>query len=83
MKVITKPYIGLDVTTVKRARSLGPKRASTIRKLYQLEKTDDVRKFVVRRDTKSAKGKKKSPKIQRLVTNERVRRKKVIRVNII
>lgn len=56
---------------------MGPKRASHIRKLYQLEKTDDVRKFVVKRQVKKGK---KAPKIQRLVTSERIRRKKVIQV---
>ena len=66
------------ITDIKRPRKLGPKRASKIRILYQLEKKDDVRKFVVRRPTKSGK-KTKAPKIQRLVTNERIRRKKVIR----
>ena len=66
-----------NITTVKRARSLGPKRASSIRKLYKLEKTDDVRKFVVRKTTKC--GKKKAPRIQRLVSYDRIRRKKVIR----
>lgn len=65
------------VTTVKRARSLGPKRASKIRSLYQLEKKDDVRKYIVRKKGKSGKST-KSPKIQRLVTSERIRRKKVI-----
>jgi small subunit ribosomal protein S6e len=74
---ITSINLKLDITTVKRARSLGPKRASSIRKLYKLEKTDDVRKFVVRKTTKS--GKKKAPKIQRLVSYDRIRRKKVIR----
>jgi len=73
-----KPIVG--ITDVKRARSLGPKRASKIRQLYGLEPKDDVRKFIVRKDRKSGKGKKKAPKIQRLVTTERVRRKKVIRV---
>jgi small subunit ribosomal protein S6e len=73
--LIQESYLG--ITTVKRARSLGPKRVSHIRKLYQLEKTDDVRKYVVKRTVKKGK---KSPKIQRLVTSERVRRKKVIQV---
>ena len=67
----------LGVTNVKRARSLGPKRVSHIRKLYQLEKTDDVRKYVVKRQVKKGK---KAPKVQRLVTSERIRRKKVIQV---
>lgn len=65
------------ITDVKKPRKLGPKRASKIRKLYQLEKKDDVRKFVVRRTCKN--GKQKAPKIQRLVTYDRIRRKKVIR----
>lgn len=64
------------VTTDVKARRLGPKRASTIRKVFALRKTDDVRKYVVRREIK--KGDKtfyKSPKIQRLVTEKRLRRK--------
>jgi len=65
----------IGVTNVKRARSLGPKRVSHIRKLYQLEKGDDVRKYVVRRKVKKGT---KAPKVQRLVTSERIRRKKAI-----
>merc|ERR1712065_99360 len=37
------------ITDVVRPRRLGPKRASKIRKLFDLDETDDVRKFVVRR----------------------------------
>lgn len=66
-----------SITDVKKDRKLGPKRVSKIRRLYQLEKKDDVRKFVVRRKCKN--GKTKAPKIQRLVTPERIRRKKAIR----
>jgi small subunit ribosomal protein S6e len=58
-------------------RLLGPKRASHIRKLFNLSKEDDVRKYVIRRKIEKE-GKKprfKSPKIQRLVTPERIRRK--------
>lgn len=48
---------------------LGPKRASKIRKLFKLEKGDDVRKYVVRRAIeKNGKTQSKAPKIQRLVT---------------
>jgi len=50
---------------------LGPKRASKIRKLFNLEKEDDVRKYVVRRVLPKKEGKRqrtKAPKIQRLVT---------------
>jgi small subunit ribosomal protein S6e len=64
------------VTTDNKPRRLGPKRASYIRKVFALRKKDDVRKYVVRREVK--KGDKtfyKSPKIQRLVTEKRLRRK--------
>jgi len=50
---------------------LGPKRASKIRKLFNLDKQDDVRKYVVRRVLPKKEGKRqrtKAPKIQRLVT---------------
>lgn len=54
-------------------RRLGPKRATKIRRFFNLSKEDDVRKFVVRREVKSAKNPEakpytKAPKIQRLVT---------------
>merc|ERR1719398_39503 len=54
-------------------RRLGPKRASNIRKLFNLEKEDDVRQYVVRRE---AGKKKKAPKIQRLVTPALLQRKR-------
>lgn len=54
---------------------LGPKRANKIRKLFHLSKSDDVRKFVVRRVLKEGK-KSKAPKIQRMITAERLNRKK-------
>lgn len=63
-------------------RRLGPKRASKIRKLFNLSKEDDVRKFVIRREVPAKKeGKKsvsKAPKIQRLVTPQRLQRKRHI-----
>lgn len=54
-------------------RRLGPKRATKIRRFFNLTKEDDVRKFVVRREVTSAKKPDakpytKAPKIQRLVT---------------
>lgn len=52
-------------------RPLGPKRATKIRKLFNLTKDDDVRQFVVRKPLAVKEGKKpktKAPKIQRLVT---------------
>ncbi|GBP07622.1 40S ribosomal protein S6 [Eumeta japonica] len=55
-------------------RRLGPKRASKIRKLFNLSKEDDVRRYVVKRllppkeGKENAKQRYKAPKIQRLVT---------------
>merc|ERR1712066_1220555 len=65
------------LTDDQRPRRLGPKRASNIRKLFALEKKDDVRNFVVRREV-SAK-KKKAPKIQRLVTPALLQRKRTFK----
>jgi small subunit ribosomal protein S6e len=77
------------LTDAERPRRLGPKRANAIRKSFVLRKTDDVRKYVVRRlvqlrdkkgdpyVTKEKDGKTfyKSAKVQRLITEKRVRRK--------
>merc|ERR1719321_1175306 len=49
------------LTDEAKPRRLGPKRAANIRKLFNLEKKDDVKQFVVRRE---AGKKKKAPKIQ-------------------
>lgn len=60
-------------------RRLGPKRASKIRKLFNLSKEDDIRKFVIHREVPSKKGglsKWKAPKIQRLVTPVTLQRKR-------
>jgi len=72
-------------------RRLGPKRANKIRKLFNLTKKDDVRKYVVRREVvpkvKELKEgeqpkaprkypKSKAPKIQRLVTPLTLQRKR-------
>merc|ERR1711916_261912 len=67
------------VTDVNRPRRLGPKRAANIRKLFDLTKDDDVRKFVIRRELPAKEGKKaqsKAPKIQRLVTPITLQRKR-------
>jgi len=59
-------------------RRLGPKRASKIRKLFNLSKEDDVRKYVIRRAV-TKEGKKprsKAPKIQRLVTPVTLQRRR-------
>jgi len=66
------------LTDDQRPRRLGPKRASNIRKLFALEKKDDVRNFVVRRELEGKK-KKKAPKIQRLVTPAMLQRKRYFR----
>jgi small subunit ribosomal protein S6e len=53
-------------------RRLGPKRASKIRKLFNLSKEDDVRHYVIKRTLPAKEGKSKqrfkAPKIQRLIT---------------
>merc|ERR1712226_1260953 len=67
------------LTDENKPRRLGPKRASNIRKLFNLEKKDDVRKFVVRRVVKEGKKKTKAPKIQRLVTSSMLQRKRTFR----
>merc|ERR1711972_63265 len=63
------------LTDDDKPRRLGPKRASHIRKLFNLEKKDDVRQFVVRREIEGKK-KKKAPRIQRLVTPAMLQRKR-------
>jgi len=67
---------GLTDTT--NPRRLGVKRATKIRKLFNLTKDDDVRKYVVKRKI-TREGKKdsfKAPSIQRLVTPQRLQRKR-------
>lgn len=70
---------GLTDNTIP--RRLGPKRANKIRKLFNLTKSDDVRRFVIRHLTKEKEGattkpKSKAPKIQRLITPRRLQRKR-------
>merc|ERR1712083_430018 len=67
------------LTDDNKPRRLGPKRASNIRKLFNLEKKDDVRQYVVRRETKEGGKKKKAPRIQRLVTPAMLQRKRYFR----
>jgi len=61
-------------------KSLGPKRAAKIRALFNLEKDDDVTKFVIRKELKAndkhSKPRSKAPKVQRLITPVRVQRKR-------
>jgi len=79
LKIVKKGDAEIEgVTDGDKPRRLGPKRANYIRKVFALRKTDDVRKYVVRREIK--KGDKtfyKSPKIQRLITEKRLRRKRL------
>merc|ERR1712144_114632 len=71
-----EPIPGL--TDEPRPVRLGPKRVNKIRKLFNLEAKDDVRKYVVRREITTANGKqyKKAPKIQRLITPLQLQRKR-------
>nr|VDC84913.1 unnamed protein product [Brassica rapa]VDD18801.1 unnamed protein product [Brassica oleracea] len=68
------------LTDTEKPRMRGPKRASKIRKLFNLGKDDDVRKYVntYRRKFTNKKGKEvsKAPKIQRLVTPLTLQRKR-------
>ncbi|KAI9832453.1 MAG: 40S ribosomal protein S6 [Phylliscum demangeonii] len=68
------------LTDVVHPKRLGPKRATKIRKFFGLTKDDDVRKFVIRREIQpKGEGKKpytKAPKIQRLVTPQRLQHKR-------
>lgn len=79
---------GLTDTTVP--RRLGPKRANNIRKLYGIEKQEGkdqsittalVKKNVTRRTFKSKKNeaanRQKAVKVQRLITDVRLRRKRI------
>ncbi|KAI8923365.1 ribosomal protein S6e-domain-containing protein [Entophlyctis helioformis] len=71
------------LTDVQVPKRLGPKRANNIRKMFNLTKEDDVRKYVIRREIPSKKheGKvnTKAPKIQRLVTPLTLQRKRNLR----
>ncbi|KAL8973783.1 MAG: hypothetical protein Q9185_001890 [Variospora sp. 1 TL-2023] len=68
------------LTDTVHPKRLGPKRATKIRKFFGLTKEDDVRKFVIRREVQpKAEGKKpytKAPRIQRLVTPQRLQHKR-------
>jgi len=69
------------LTDVQIPRRLGPKRASKIRKLFNLNKEDDVRTYVIKRPLPQKEGKKqrfKAPKIQRLITPVMLQRKRHI-----
>ncbi len=65
------------------SKRLGPKRATNIRKMFNLSKEDDVRKYVIHREVsgkkENAKSYTKAPKIQRLVTPIRLQRRRHLR----
>ncbi|KAK5116047.1 hypothetical protein LTR85_009329 [Meristemomyces frigidus] len=68
------------VTDTVHPKRLGPKRATKIRRFFGLSKEDDVRKFVIRREVQpkkeGAKPYTKAPRIQRLVTPQRLQHKR-------
>jgi len=78
VKTGDNPIPGL--TDVVHPKRLGPKRATKIRRFFGLSKEDDVRKFVIRREVnpkkEGAKPYTKAPKIQRLVTPQRLQHKR-------
>lgn len=68
------------LTDAQVPKRLGPKRANNIRKFFGLTKEDDVRQFVIRREVvKGEKTYTKAPKIQRLVTPQRLQRKRAVK----
>lgn len=81
LKIVKKGEQEVEgLTDSERPRRLGPKRANYIRKVFALRKKDDVRKYVVKREIKRKdKTFYKAPKIQRLITERRVRRKKLVK----
>jgi len=80
LRVVVKGDKDIDgVTNVDFANRLGRKRRNKIMKDFALDKkVDDVRKYVVRREqrTKGDKTYYKSPRVQRMITEKRLRRKK-------
>jgi len=93
LKVLKKGDKDIDkVTNADRPNRLGRKRANKIRSFFNLDKkNDDVRTYVIHRKVskkvKDAEGNEhdrvyyKAPKIQRLITDKRVRRKKTIKAD--
>jgi len=66
-------------------RRLGPKRVGKIRKLFNLSKEDDVTQYIIRKPVPTPEGKPepkkpktKAPKIQRLVTPQRLQRRRKV-----
>merc|ERR1712136_281152 len=68
-----------ELTDKTLPRRLGPKRASKIRKLFNLSKEDNVCQYVIKRPLPAKEGKKqkfKAPKVQRLITPIMLQRKR-------
>jgi len=78
--VVKKGEAEIDgLTNVNVPRRLGPKRASKLRKLFNLSKEHDVRQYAIKRPLPLKEGKKqrhKAPKIQRLITPVMLQRKR-------
>ena len=86
LRVVKKGEKDIDkVTNVDRPNRLGMKRANNIRKFFALDKQkDDVRRYVTHRQVKKTVEEKektyyKAPKIQRLITEKRLRRKSLLK----
>jgi len=61
--IVKKGNAEIDgVTNVNKPRRLGPKRATRIRKLFNLDKNEDVRKYVIRRKIEKTSSKNLSSK---------------------
>ena len=70
----------VGITDEEKPKRRGPKIAGNIRKVFGLHRDDDVRKYVVKRVVvKRDKTYIKRPKIQRLITDIRLRRKRLSR----
>ena len=59
------------LTDVALPKRLGPKRATKVRRFFNLSKEDDVRKYVVRREVKSAKKENARPYFKAYVPGSR------------
>jgi len=90
LSIVKKGEKDIDgLTTVQKPNRLHVKRASKIRKLYNLGKEDDVKFYIQKigreiekkkEGTDKKKNRIKRPKIQRLITDIRIRRKKIEKV---
>ena len=83
MTVVKQGEADIDgLTNAQVPKRLGPKRANNIRKFFGLTKEDDVTQFVIRREiVKGEKTYTKAPKVQRLVTPQRLQRKRAVKAS--